>query len=136
MKADKPHADLHDDKKATEYLANERTFLAWVRTSIAIISLGFVVAKFDVWIRDLAGQEASSQGHPNHPSASLIIGIAMMAIGGVFAALAARRYHRVTRDIERGKVQADRGLILFVTAIVVLLSLAMIACMIVSADRM
>jgi putative membrane protein len=136
MKADKPHADLHDDKKATEYLANERTFLAWVRTSIAIISLGFVVAKFDVWIRDLAGQQAPSQAHPSHPSASLIIGIAMMAIGGIFAALAARRYHRVTRDIEHGKVQADRGLILFVTAIVVVLSLAMIACMIVSADRM
>ena len=38
--------DIPDDKEATEHLANERTFLAWVRTSIAIVSLGFVVAKF------------------------------------------------------------------------------------------
>jgi putative membrane protein len=111
MKAEKPPAELHDDKKATEYLANERTFLAWVRTSIAIISLGFVVAKFDVWMRDLAGESSQLRVHAGSPHASLIIGIAMMAIGGVFAALAARRYHRVTRDIERGKVQADRGLV-------------------------
>jgi putative membrane protein len=136
MKASEPRASLHDDKKATEHLANERTFLAWVRTSIAIISLGFVVAKFDVWMRDLAGRNASPQTHAGSPHASLIIGIAMMAIGGIFAALAARRYHRVTHDIERGEVRADRGLVAFVTAIVVLLSIAMIACMIVSADRM
>jgi uncharacterized membrane protein YidH (DUF202 family) len=95
-----------------------------------------VVAKFDVWMRDLAGQNALPEAHTGSPHASLVIGIAMMAIGGIFAALAARRYHRVTHDIEKGLVSADRGLVAFVTVIVVLLSLAMIACMIVSADRM
>jgi putative membrane protein len=136
MKAQDPRASLHDDKKATEHLANERTFLAWVRTSIAIISLGFVVAKFDVWMRELAGPSATAPAQAGSPHASLVIGIAMMAIGGIFAALAARRYHRVTLDIERGEVRADRGLVLFVTVIVVVLSLAMIACMVFSANRM
>jgi putative membrane protein len=37
-------------RQASEYLANERTFLAWVRTSITIISFGFIVAKFNVWL--------------------------------------------------------------------------------------
>jgi hypothetical protein len=46
--------ELPEDKRASEYLANERTFLAWIRTSIAIISLGFVIAKFGVWLRELA----------------------------------------------------------------------------------
>lgn len=41
---------LPHEKHTTEYLANERTFLAWVRTSIAVLSLGFVIAKFSVWI--------------------------------------------------------------------------------------
>jgi putative membrane protein len=136
MKAREPRASLHDDKKATEHLANERTFLAWVRTSIAIVSLGFVVAKFDVWMRELAGSSATTPSHAGNPHASLVIGIVMMAIGGIFVALAARRYHRVTLDIERGEVRADRGLVLFVTAVVVVLSLAMIGCMIFSADRM
>ena len=49
-------AALSDEKRATEYLANERTFLAWSRTSIAIISLGFVVAKFSLWLNQLAAQ--------------------------------------------------------------------------------
>jgi putative membrane protein len=134
MSANDPKARLHDDKKATEHLANERTFLAWVRTSIAIISLGFVVAKFSVWLGELAAR-FDPQARGAGSGASLPVGIAMMAIGAVFVALAARRYHRVTRDIERGNVQADRGLVLFVTAIVILLSLVMIAFMILSADR-
>lgn len=37
---------IPSDKLTTEYLAAERTFLAWVRTSIAVITLGFVVARF------------------------------------------------------------------------------------------
>ena len=49
MNVKKPAAPIHEEKRATEYLANERTFLAWVRTSIAVISLGFVVSKFSVW---------------------------------------------------------------------------------------
>jgi uncharacterized membrane protein YidH (DUF202 family) len=35
-----------------EYLANERTFLAWLRTCIAIIGLGFVVARFGLFLRE------------------------------------------------------------------------------------
>jgi uncharacterized membrane protein YidH (DUF202 family) len=41
--------ELPEDKRATEYLANGGTFLAWIRTSIAVISLGFVIAK---WVKD------------------------------------------------------------------------------------
>jgi putative membrane protein len=43
-----PPASISEDKQAAEYLANDRTFLAWVRTSIAVVSLGFVVTKFSV----------------------------------------------------------------------------------------
>ncbi len=45
---------LAPDKIGTEILANERTFLAWVRTSIAVMSLGFVIARFSLWMREFA----------------------------------------------------------------------------------
>jgi putative membrane protein len=45
-------------KFENELLANERTFLAWLRTSIAVMSLGFVVARFGLWLRELALRSA------------------------------------------------------------------------------
>jgi len=59
MQNDKRHATIDETKRATEYLANERTFLAWIRTSVAVVSLGFVLARFSVWLRELAIQRAS-----------------------------------------------------------------------------
>jgi putative membrane protein len=48
MQKDPRHASIGETKRASEYLANERTFLAWIRTSIAVVSLGFVLARFGV----------------------------------------------------------------------------------------
>jgi len=127
-------AMLGDEKRATEYLANERTFLAWIRTSIAIISLGFVVAKFSLWLRELAAQ-LQPQIQPYKAGASMPIGVIMMALGGVLAVLAARRYHVVNRAIKNGVVSADRGLVILVTVMVALLCVAMIVYMLLTAQH-
>jgi putative membrane protein len=124
MQSKESAVPLREDKLATEFLANERTFLAWIRTSIAVISLGFVVAKFGVWVRELSmhfGSHAPTAG----TESSWFIGVAMMIFGGVLAILAARRYHVVNRAIESGRVSADRGLVYLVTSIVILLSVGM-----------
>ena len=42
--------------RATEHLANERTFLAWIRTSIAVVSFGFVTGKLSVMLPSWGGQ--------------------------------------------------------------------------------
>ena len=132
--SESPPATISPDKQATEYLANERTFLAWVRTSIAVISLGFVVTKFSVWLRELAVR-FDPQAVPQRMGASLPIGITLMALGGVLAVLAARRYWVVNRNIISGKVSADHGLVILVTVLVVLLALAMIAYMVVTSEQ-
>jgi len=131
MQPNESHA-VREDKLATEFLANERTFLAWVRTSIAVISLGFVVAKFGLWLRELATHFDSQAETPSTGSSSYI-GVTMMMFGGLLAILAARRYHTVNLAIERGNVSADRGLVLLVTGVVTLLSLAMTAYLLFSA---
>jgi putative membrane protein len=124
MSSKESHVLLREDKLATEFLANERTFLAWIRTSIAVISLGFVVAKFGLWVRELS-TNVGSHTPTSSGGSSWYIGVVMMIFGGLLAILAARRYHVVNRAIESGRVSADRNLVYLVTAIVTLLSLGM-----------
>ena len=66
---------------------------------------------------------------------SLPIGVAMMILGGTLTILAAWRYHVVNRNIEHGKVSADRGLVVLVTVMVTLLSGAMIVFALLSAKQ-
>jgi len=124
-----------ESQKATEFLANERTFLAWIRTSISIISLGFVIAKFGVWLRELASRLAP-QIPMRSTGMSLPMGVAMMALGGLLAVLAAWHYHLVNQAIERGEVRASRGLIVTVTVAVALLALMMIAYMLLTVEHL
>ena len=63
------------------------------------------------------------------------IGVAMMALGGVLAVLAAWRYQVVNRAIENGIVTADRGLVILVTVMVALLCVAMIVYMLLTAQH-
>ena len=117
---------MRDDKKATEHLANERTFLAWVRTSVSIMSLGFVVAKFGLWLRELASRLSSSM--PSRGSGwSGPVGMGMIAFGGALALLAAWRFHTVNRQIDLGKVSVDRGLVGLIAVAMAALAVLMIA---------
>ena len=121
-----PAAPVEPQSRGREYLANERTFLAWIRTSVSLISLGFVIERFGLFLREL-GHEATSHGRFFPTGTSFFVGEIMMACGGVFAALAAWRYHVVNRDIERGLAKTDRLTVLAVAALVLLLSIVMIA---------
>ena len=122
------------ERRATEYLANERTFLAWIRTSIAVISLGFVVAKFGVWLNELAVKlQPGVKVH--HSGTSMLIGVSIMALGGLLALLAAWRYDVVNRAIESGVVRPDRRLMFVVTAMVAMMCVAMIVYMLLTAQQ-
>jgi putative membrane protein len=134
MQKQKHHATIDETKRATEFLANERTFLAWIRTSVAVVSLGFVLARFSVWLRELSVHR-QQQMQVHRGGISLPIGVAMMILGRLLSVLAAWRYHVVNRDIERGKVSADRGLVILVTAMVTLLSGAMIVLVLLTAEQ-
>ncbi|RXH09291.1 DUF202 domain-containing protein [Bradyrhizobium guangzhouense] len=86
----------------SDHAANERTFLAWVRTGIAIISFGIVVEKFDLFIRTLAISETtdvlrkaqleriSSHLGPDESIALIAGGVALIAIQTLRFALNSR----------------------------------------------
>ena len=80
------------------YLAAERTLLAWVRTGLALMGLGFVVARFGLFLRELA----AAPDVASHQSASLWIGVALVAAGVLVNLLAALDHGRVVRSLRRG----------------------------------
>lgn len=123
--SEEKHERLATEHRATEFLANERTFLAWIRTSIAVISLGFLVARFSLWLKELAVSLGGPPTSAHHSGVSLRMGEGMMALGGVLALLAARRYSMVNRSIERAAVRPDRALIVLITFSVVGLAAVM-----------
>jgi putative membrane protein len=53
-------------EKSREHLANERTFLAWIRTSIALMGFGFVIVKFTLFLKEISllleAKDVSSNG--------------------------------------------------------------------------
>lgn len=113
----------------SDHLANERTFLAWVRTSIAVLGLGFVVAKFSVWLRELSAR-LNEPVQASHTRLSLPLGVVMMALGGLLAVIAAWRYRRVRAAIERGEPAAGGHTVALVAVMVVAITAVLIAYMI------
>jgi putative membrane protein len=112
-----------DSQYIQQHLANERTFLAWTRTAIAVIGLGFLAA--GVVFRT---SEAESAGH----LVAAIIGIGSVLLGGVVVACATRDYFIKRTSINDRSFQAPKltiwitffslGLVdLFLIALVVIL---------------
>jgi putative membrane protein len=84
------------------HMANERTFLAWVRTSIAIMAFGFVVEKFALFIKRLSYLlEKTNTSVATTPSSgySTILGVILVAMGALIGLLAFVRYKKVEREI-------------------------------------
>src|SRR5437588_8560876 len=119
-----PHREVPEERRAAEHLDNERTFLAWVRTNVALISLGFVLARLSP---SLSAAGAVNAGRS--AAKSVTLGIVLVVFGTVVTLLAAWRYDKVNREIETGFVRTDRVLVWFVTLAITLLSAAAVAYM-------
>jgi putative membrane protein len=119
----------------TELLAAERTFLAWVRTSIAVASLGFVVAKFGIWLREFAAQ-INPDIHIPSTAMSLPIGIIMMLFGGALTVGAAWHFRVIRQSIMKGEVRSSGPLVVVITLGVTILTVLMILYLLFAAAKL
>jgi putative membrane protein len=96
-------------KNFSDHSANERTFLAWVRTAIAVMAFGFIVEKFDVFLEiaapSLAGRALSIPGQ----RFGNIAGLALILVGTAMVAVAAARFLITAKNIDSEELKSEPG---------------------------
>ena len=104
--------------KVTDHLANERTFLAWVRTSIALMGFGVVIARLRFLAVEVGGHAASMS-----PNRSTWLGLAFAAVGLFTLVFAAFSYTRSRRAIDSDAYQPLGASLIAVSVVIFLLGL-------------
>src|SRR5262249_39660619 len=106
------------------YLAAERTFLAWIRTSLALMGFGFVIARFAIFFRenDLVTESPRHQTGP-----PTWLGFAMVCFRVVVSFVTANRPRGYIRALESGVTNPPRSTNapLILASVLVLVGLAM-----------
>lgn len=97
--------------RVREHLANERTYLAWMRTAIALMGFGVVIVRLRVSQPSLLPQ----------PNNGWKLGLSFSLIGLVTVLLSTQHYFAVRRDIEEDNYESgDRWVLLFSIAVLLL----------------
>lgn len=120
MSTDRPREDkpgrvpLHEVGETPDYrfsLANERTFLAWVRTSLAMMAAGIAVVQFV----------------PGLPVVRHILGVVLITLGGVLAGVSYEHWERNERAMRLGEQLPRSAVPRLVAAVLTLAALAALA---------
>lgn len=117
-------AESTNPNRARDHLANERTFLAWVRTGAAIVVFGFAIGRFSIALRQLTALE----GHPMRTGGiSVWMGASSIVLGVVLVIAGLVRYRKTRVRLDEGTFE-PAGLVLdLVTVLTVLFGLALAA---------
>ncbi len=113
-----PERDAPPAETLRLHQANERTLLAWLRTGIALMAFGFAIARFGLFLRQLASV-GGLVIHAPRSLGSAWLGTALVAIGMITSLLSTIRFGRVRRAIERGDVGAPGALLPYVIGVTV-----------------
>jgi putative membrane protein len=87
-------------KRYSDHAANERTFLAWVRTAIATMAFGFLVERFDLFIRFASREIGASTATPQARNVADWAGLAFVLMGIAMIAIAALRFFQTAKQID------------------------------------
>lgn len=105
-------------------MAGERTLLAWVRTGLAMMGFGFVVARFGLFLHELEGIDPKVSGRSIR--FSVLIGVSLVLLGVAVNVLAAGQHRYFLHAIKRGEdYRPDWSLSIIVALLLALVGLVM-----------
>jgi putative membrane protein len=96
-------------KRYSDHAANERTFLAWVRTAIAVMAFGFVIERFDLFLSIAAPRGVLPQIAPHNQTFANAAGLAFIAIGIITIVIAGFRFVTTAKAIETDETMPSPG---------------------------
>jgi putative membrane protein len=102
----------------SDYLAAERTFLAWIRTGLALMGFGFVVARFGLFLQVLQIQQPNFRLQPYGPS--FWFGTALIGLGVIVNLASTWNHIRLVRELNRGGAAFNRPSTLAITVAMLL----------------
>ena len=109
-------------KKVTDHLANQRTFLAWIRTGLATIAFGFVVERFGLLLRELGLRSASSASTTAiHYSA--MIGVSLVLLGVITMVIALVSFLQIRHAIDEENFRPHAAFEIVLTVLASLIGL-------------
>jgi putative membrane protein len=100
-----------DKAHITEHLANEQTFLAWLRTSIEVMAFGFVAIKFSLFT-------------------SQLMGIVLVSTGALMTLLAHLRYKKTVMQLRQGTYFYSSVLLTVIAVILFIISVILVLCVV------
>jgi inner membrane protein YidH len=117
-------------ERLQQYLANQRTFLSWMRTSIALIGLGFAIERFSIFLQqfpliagtDITGNASSATAH----NYSALVGIGMIIVGTSLIVYALKNFLDTNKTISSGRYIPKNAIIYTASATIIGLGLIMI----------
>jgi inner membrane protein YidH len=108
-------------KKVTDHLANQRTFLAWVRTGLATIAFGFVVERFGLLLRELGIKIGLTELLPIHYSS--FFGVSLTLLGVLMIIVALIEFLQIRRSIDSERFHPPAAFSIILTILAALIGI-------------
>jgi putative membrane protein len=124
--------DEKNKNLANDQMANERTYLSWIRTGVGIMVFGFVIVKFSLFVNQLPARFYQVPDLPKN-GYTPFIGIGIVLTGAIIILLSYFRYKQTSKLLEQGRYLYSTLMLTVITVVIFAMSIIIIAYLVMAA---